>query len=374
MAASLIARSITVAHGRLVVLDAVDLTLADGDRIGLVGPNGVGKSTLLGALAGRSSSTRARSSWRRPRPRSACCRRSPSARLTRPCAVSRPPSRRHAAQTALDDATAASPPERRRGRALQHRARALAGARRAPTSTPAAADVGRPRARRALLDRADDDAVGRRGRARLAGLAAALAIRRLPARRADQRPRLDGLDAWRTGCSAAAPVAAGQPRPAFLERVVTDVRRDRLPLAPRSRSRRRVDGYLAERELARRTPASASTSTTPSAPTSARARQREREWAAQGAGARSRRRARQDIRHVQDRPDRAARRTCGTTERAIERLEVVEEPRDRWELRCRSRRRRAAATSSRRRGAVVERGEFRLGPVDLRDRVRRPRR
>ncbi len=52
MPASLIARSLTVVRGPLVVLDSVDLTIAPGHRTGLVGPNGVGKSTLLAALAG----------------------------------------------------------------------------------------------------------------------------------------------------------------------------------------------------------------------------------------------------------------------------------------------------------------------------------
>jgi ATPase subunit of ABC transporter with duplicated ATPase domains len=63
-----------------VVLDAVDRHVAPGRRTALVGPNGVGKSTLLGALAGRGG----------PRRRlgrgdaadsatSACSRRSPNA-------------------------------------------------------------------------------------------------------------------------------------------------------------------------------------------------------------------------------------------------------------------------------------------------------
>ncbi len=43
---------ITHSHGAAVVLDRVSLTVASGDRIGLLGPNGVGKSTLLRLLAG----------------------------------------------------------------------------------------------------------------------------------------------------------------------------------------------------------------------------------------------------------------------------------------------------------------------------------
>ena len=50
MAASLIARQVTVVRGPVVVLESVDLVLAPGHRVGLIGPNGVGKSTLLGAL------------------------------------------------------------------------------------------------------------------------------------------------------------------------------------------------------------------------------------------------------------------------------------------------------------------------------------
>ncbi|MEA2827829.1 MAG: hypothetical protein QOG43_2268 [Actinomycetota bacterium] len=50
--ATLVATGITRAHGTFVVLDGVDLTIGPRSRIGVVGPNGVGKTTLLRVLAG----------------------------------------------------------------------------------------------------------------------------------------------------------------------------------------------------------------------------------------------------------------------------------------------------------------------------------
>ncbi len=51
-AAPLRAVGLTVVRGPATVLDSVDLAVASGHRVGLIGPNGVGKTTLLRAMAG----------------------------------------------------------------------------------------------------------------------------------------------------------------------------------------------------------------------------------------------------------------------------------------------------------------------------------
>lgn len=50
---SLTVRSLTKAYGVINVLQEVSFVINPGDRVGLVGPNGVGKSTLLRILVGQ---------------------------------------------------------------------------------------------------------------------------------------------------------------------------------------------------------------------------------------------------------------------------------------------------------------------------------
>ncbi len=52
MPGSLAARNVSKSYAAVQVLDDVSLVVAPGDRVGIVGPNGIGKSTLLRVLAG----------------------------------------------------------------------------------------------------------------------------------------------------------------------------------------------------------------------------------------------------------------------------------------------------------------------------------
>ncbi|HEY1281177.1 MAG TPA: ATP-binding cassette domain-containing protein [Acidimicrobiales bacterium] len=87
---TLTARGITVTHGKRPVLTDVDLTVAPGHRVGVIGPNGVGKSTLLRVLAGLNGPSGVASTWRRPAPWWGICRRSPSGDRRKPSPPSSP--------------------------------------------------------------------------------------------------------------------------------------------------------------------------------------------------------------------------------------------------------------------------------------------
>lgn len=51
MSATLVARGLAAGHGARVLFADLDLVVAPGDVVGLVGVNGAGKSTLLRTLA-----------------------------------------------------------------------------------------------------------------------------------------------------------------------------------------------------------------------------------------------------------------------------------------------------------------------------------
>ena len=55
---SLVARDVSLSFGAHVVLDGVDFTVGSRSRVGVVGPNGTGKTTLLRVVAGELSPDR----------------------------------------------------------------------------------------------------------------------------------------------------------------------------------------------------------------------------------------------------------------------------------------------------------------------------
>ena len=57
MSATLFAKGLAAAHGDRTLFSDLDLTLAPGDVVGVVGANGAGKSTLFRILAGHVPAT-----------------------------------------------------------------------------------------------------------------------------------------------------------------------------------------------------------------------------------------------------------------------------------------------------------------------------
>ncbi len=369
-AAPLRARDLTVVRGALTVLDGIDLVVAPGRRIGVVGPNGVGKSTLLQALAGLVPVDRGRVERTPPTATVGYLPQEPSRSTTE--TVTALLARRTgvaAATLELEAATAtlaagADGAGDRYAAALD-RWLALGGADFDARVGQVWADLGLSGR---LLDQSTATLSG--GEAARAGLAALL-LARFDVFLLDEPTNdldLDGLDRlerW-VGDLPAAVVLVSHDR-TFLARTITDV----VELDEFTHRATAYGGgwqaFLDEREAARHAAWERFEAYDSDRKALARRAQREREWASQGLS-KVRKSDEPDknirafkINQTEQLAGRAAR-----TERAIDRLEVVDKPREPWQLRFSvSTAGRSGDVVSRLDGAVVERGSFVLGPIDL---------
>jgi ATPase subunit of ABC transporter with duplicated ATPase domains len=371
VSATLVARGLAAGHGARVLFSALDLVIAPGDVVGLVGVNGAGKSTLLRTLAGELP---AESGSVTVSPPTATLGYLPQEHERRPGeTVLAALARRTGvttAQAALDAATEALTDGRvgaddAYGEALE-RWLALGGADLDERAAEVVAGV----APGVALDAATTGLSG--GQAARVGLAGLL-LSRYDVLLLDEPTNdldlagLEQLERFVTGARAGIVVVSHDRE--FLARTVTRV----VELDLAQQLVRVHDGgyeaYLVEREVARR-----------------HAREEYEEFADTKAGLEARARmqrnwmtkgVRNAVRKAGSEPDkniRAHMRSSSEkqaakakiTEKRIERLDVVEEPRKEWELRMEiAAAPRAGALVATLRGAVVRRGSFTLGPVDL---------
>ncbi|MFD5246246.1 ABC-F family ATP-binding cassette domain-containing protein [Amycolatopsis sp. NPDC058340] len=370
MSATLVAKNLAAGHGDRVLFSGLDLVVAPGEVIGLVGVNGAGKSTLLKTLGGLVPPEEGSVRLNPPTatvghlPQEPERREGESVRafLSRRTGVT-------AAQAALDAATealTAGEPgaDDAYGLALD-RWLALGGADLDDRAGEVVADLGLT----VNLDQPMLSLSG--GQAARAGMASLL-LSRYDIFLLDEPTNdldLDGLERLErfvTGLRAGTVLVSHDRE--FLARTV-----DRVVELDYAQQQVRTYGggyesYLEERAVARR---HAREEYEEYANTRASLEARgamQRSWMEKGVKNARRKATDNDKVGRKFRSEATEKQASKArqTDRMIERLEVVEEPRKEWELRMEiAAAPRAGAVVATLRGAVVRRGEFTLGPVDL---------
>src|SRR4051794_38535928 len=370
MSATLVAKGLAAGHADRVLFSDLDLIVAPGDVVGLVGANGAGKSTLLRLLGGLDEPEAGAVTYAPPDATIGYLPQEPDrmpgesvhAFLLRRTGVAEA---EHVMNTAAD---ALSRHEAGADDAYAHaleRWLALGGADVEERVVQVSADLGLD------VDLELPMTALSGGQAARAGLAALLLSRYdvfllgEPTNDLD----LDGLERLEVFVSSlrAGVLLVSHDRE-FLTRTVTHV-------VELDRAQQQVNvygggyaSYLEEREIARR---HARESYDEYAETRAgletRART-QRAWMEKGV--RNARRKAPDndknLKHFRGETSEKQAAKARQSERLIERLDVVEEPRKEWQLRMTiAAAPRAGAVVATLREAVVRRGSFTLGPVDL---------
>ncbi|MEN3269647.1 ABC-F family ATP-binding cassette domain-containing protein [Pseudonocardia sp.] len=370
MSATLQATELAAGHGARVLFSGLDLVVAPGDVVGLVGANGAGKSTLLRLLAGEIEPEQGKIVVSPPDATIGHLPQEPERRsgetvaafLGRRTGVA-------AALAAMDTAAEAlgtgEPGADDAYAGALDRWLALGGADLEERAGEVAADVG------LAVDLGTPMSALSGGQAARAGLAALL-LSRYDVLLLDEPTNdldLDGLERLErfvTGLRSPAVIVSHDRE--FLARTVNRVVELDLAQQQVGVYDGGYDSYLAEREVARRHAREAYEEYDDKLGGLKDRAQMQRNWMAQGVRNARRKATDNDKISRKTRTEASEKQAAKArqTQRMIERLEVVEEPRKEWELRLEiAAAPRAGAVVATLRGAVVRRGDFTLGPVDL---------
>ncbi|NBE80939.1 ABC-F family ATP-binding cassette domain-containing protein [Micromonospora rubida] len=370
MSATMVVKDLAAGHGERLLFAELDLVVAPGDVVGLVGVNGAGKSTLLRTLAGLLPVEAGSVTLSPP---TAAVGHLPQEPERRPGETLRDFLARRtgvtAAQATLDAATEAltagsAGADDAYADALE-RWLGLGGADLEERAEQVAAELG-------LAVDLDHPMTGLSGgQAARAGLASLL-LSRYDVFLLDEPTNdldlagLDRLERFVTGLRAGTVLVSHDRE--FLTRTVTRV----LELDLHQQQVRHYGGgyaaYLEEREVARRHARDEYAEYADTrAGLEARART-QRSWMEKGVKNARRKATDNDKIGRKFRSEASEKQAAKAkqTARLIERLDVVEEPRKEWELRMEiAAAPRAGAVVASLRDAVVRRGDFTLGPVTL---------